>query len=71
MVSGVSVLTGESAARGGGFGRGRFAEDEEFDESADEDYDGELAKEEACEGQAGGLLVACVMCGLGDVRGGR
>jgi hypothetical protein len=41
-------------SQGGGYvWGGRVAEDEEFDEGADEDYDGELAKEEALgEGEA-------------------
>ncbi len=41
------VAAGEGARGGGGFGRGSVAEDEEFDEAGDEDYDGELAEEEA------------------------
>lgn len=52
------VLAGEGAGGGGGFGGGGFAEDEEFDEGADEDYDGELAEEESfCEGKTGDGLV--------------
>lgn len=53
VVGGGFVLAGEGAGGGGGFGRGGVAEDEEFDEGADEDYDGELAQEETlCEGEA-------------------
>lgn len=39
--------TALAAAEGGVVRGGRFAEDEEFDEDADEDYDGELAEEKA------------------------
>ena len=50
-MSRASISTSEGAGRGGGFGGGGFAEDKEFDEGAYEDYDGELAEEEAlCEG---------------------
>ena len=44
------LLTGKGAGGRCGFGGGDLAEDEEFDEGADEDYDGELPKQETlCE----------------------
>ena len=47
-------------SEGGGYVRGgRVPEDEEFDESAEEQDDGELAKEEAlCEGESVGVSLA-------------
>lgn len=47
------------AKSGRDVGGRRVAEYEEFDECSEEDYDGELAKEEAlCEGEAGGVRIA-------------
>ena len=47
-------------AKGGRYiGRGRVAKYEKFDKGSEENYDGELAKEEAlCEGEAGGVRIA-------------
>ncbi len=42
-----AVAAGEGAGGGGAVGGRDVAEDEEFDEGADEDYDGELAEEES------------------------
>jgi len=50
VVSCVPVSTSEGAGGGGRFGRGGFAEDEDFYKEDDEDDDGELAKEEGGEG---------------------
>ena len=48
------LAAGEGAGGGCGFGGGDLAEDKEFYEGADEDYDGELAEEETlCEREAG------------------
>ena len=50
----VSIPSCEGAGGGGGFERGRFSEDEEFDECADEDHDGQLTEEKTlCEGETG------------------
>ena len=44
------LLAGKGAGGRCGFGGGDLTEDEEFDESADEDHDGELPeKEPLCE----------------------
>ena len=40
-------FSSEGAGGGGGFGGGGLAKDKEFDEGSDEDYDGQLAEEEA------------------------
>ena len=55
------VPTCEGASRGGGLGGGRFAEDEELDEGANEDHDGELTEEESfCKREAGLVSVVAL-----------
>ena len=62
----VILLAGEGAAGRGGFGGGDLAENEEFDEGADEDHDGELPEQKPlCEWQASQVVRLYSCCGNG------